>query len=113
MKRTFIAVIAAGVLCAVPAATVAQDAGTRNQEEASRTMGRAIDDANITATVKSKLLADRATQGLRINVTTKNGIVSLTGEVRSATEKALAEQMASGTSGVKGVENRLDVKMDG
>lgn len=113
MKRTLIALFAAGVLCMLPAATVAEEPATGNQEESSRSMGRAIDDANITAAVKSKLLADRATQGLRINVTTKNGVVSLTGQVRSSTEKELAEQMAAGTSGVKAVENHLDVKMDG
>jgi hyperosmotically inducible periplasmic protein len=113
LKRTLIALIAAGVLCVLPAASVAEAPASDGQEESSRSMGRAIDDANITAAVKSKLLADRATQGLRINVTTRNGVVSLTGQVRSTTEKELAEQMATDTSGVKAVENRLEVKMGG
>jgi hyperosmotically inducible periplasmic protein len=113
MKRTLITLIAAGGLCVLPAASVAESNGSDSQEEASRSMGRAVDDANITAAVKSKLLADRATQGLRINVTTRNGVVSLTGQVRSSTEKELAEQMAADTTGVKTVENRLEVKMGG
>ncbi|MBN2850782.1 MAG: BON domain-containing protein, partial [Erysipelotrichaceae bacterium] len=42
---------------------------------------RTVDDANITAKVKSKLLLNPHTRGLKITVTTKNAVVIFDGEV--------------------------------
>lgn len=68
-----------------------------------------VDDANITAKVKSQLLWNSNTQGLRIDVDTDGGVVTLRGEVRSDAESQLAGQIARNTSGVRKVENRLSV----
>ena len=68
-----------------------------------------IDDAAITAAVKSKLLADTTVGGLKIDVDTKDGVVSLTGPVKSQTEKDAAVRIARETSGVKDVQANLSI----
>lgn len=68
---------------------------------------QAVDDATITASVKSKLLADDQVKGTSINVDTSNGTVRLTGSVSSQAEIDRALQIARGVDGVKNVENNL------
>ena len=69
--------------------------------------GQAIDDASITATVKSKYLLDDTLKGLEISVNTDQGVVSLTGTVQNDAAKELATQIAQGTEGVVRVDNQL------
>jgi osmotically-inducible protein OsmY len=73
-------------------------------------IGQALDDATITAAVKSKLIADTAVSGLKIDVDTQSGVVSLTGPVKSQTEKDTALRIARETSGVKDVQDKLVVQ---
>jgi osmotically-inducible protein OsmY len=75
-----------------------------------RSFGTWIDDATTTASVKSKLLANANTEGLQIDVDTRGDQVTLTGEVSSAQEKALAEELALSTGDVKSVHNQLIVR---
>jgi len=70
---------------------------------------RTVEDATITAKVKSKLLWNRNTKGLDISVTTENGVVTLQGIVASDTHRDLAVQLAKNTSGVERVKSRLEV----
>jgi hyperosmotically inducible periplasmic protein len=72
--------------------------------------GPVTNDASITAAVKSKLLADTDTSGLRINVDTKDNMVTLTGTVRTEAEKTQALTVARNTEGVKNVTDRLKVQ---
>jgi hyperosmotically inducible protein len=72
--------------------------------------GGAAYDGTITASVKSKLLADPETSGLRIDVDTKEQIVTLTGKVASEAEKREALTIARGVDGVKSVIDRLTVE---
>jgi len=74
-----------------------------------RNFGEVVDDATITATVKSKLLWSKNTEGLEMNVDTQMGKVTLRGAAQSDASKALAEQMAENTRGVVSVDNRLVV----
>lgn len=74
-----------------------------------RSFGERVDDATITATVKSKLLWNSHTDGLDINVDTMNGKVILTGTANSASEKDLAGRLARRTNGVIGVNNQIAV----
>jgi hyperosmotically inducible protein len=60
--------------------------------------------------VKSKLLADPDTSGLRIDVDTKDSMVTLTGTVRTEAEKTEALAIARNTEGVKNVTDRLNVE---
>lgn len=68
-----------------------------------------FDDATTTAEIKSKLLANRNTQGLKIDVSTQGDVVVLEGAVRSDEELALAERIAANVDGVDRVDNRLTV----
>lgn len=74
------------------------------------TVGSYIDDSTITATIKAKLLEDKTTGGMSINVDSLNGTVALSGFAKSADEKARAEAIARETRGVKEVRNNLIVR---
>ncbi len=78
--------------------------------EAGRSIGEVVDDAAITAAVKTKLMADTVVGALKIDVDTKNGVVSLNGPVRSQAEKDTALRIARETSGVKDVRDNLVVQ---
>jgi hyperosmotically inducible periplasmic protein len=71
---------------------------------AQRSIGDVIDDAVITAKVKSSFAADPQVSALAIDVDTANGVVSLTGVVTGEHERQRAIQLAQGTEGVKRVE---------
>jgi osmotically-inducible protein OsmY len=77
---------------------------------ADRSVGEAVSDAEITAKVKTKLLADKRTDGLKIDVDTQSGVVYLSGQVKSADERKTAETLAKEINGVSSVENNLQVK---
>jgi hyperosmotically inducible protein len=68
---------------------------------------KAMDDAALTARVKSVLLADAQVKGTKIDVDTNNGVVTLQGNVSSPSEKSRAEQLAQQVEGVKEVHNNL------
>lgn len=70
---------------------------------------RVVEDANVTAKIKSQLLWNSNTSGLSINVDTKDGFVTLKGEVSSSAEYELAEQLALNTKDVRGVDNKLKI----
>lgn len=72
--------------------------------------GQAIDDASITAAVKSKYLLDDTLKGLQISVDTKQGVVTLTGTVQNDAAKELATQIAQSSEGVVRVDNQLTLK---
>jgi len=78
--------------------------------EAGRTVGQVVDDASITAAVKTKLMTDSVVGALKINVDTKDGVVSLNGPVKSQTEKDTALRIARETNGVKDVRDNLVVQ---
>jgi hyperosmotically inducible protein len=90
------------------------DVGPRPQAQAPATtstepLGDRLSDASLTATVKSKLMADPDTSGLRIDVDTKDKVVTLTGKVKSQAEKGQAVQIARNTEGVKSVTDKLTI----
>lgn len=72
--------------------------------------GAYIDDKTITAAVKTKLLEDKNTGGLSINVDTLNGTVSLAGFAKSQAEKDAAGAIARNTKGVRELHNNLIVR---
>ena len=69
------------------------------------------DDAAITAKVKAAILAEPGLKTLQINVDTNGATVTLSGSVDNADLRERAKQIASSTSGVKGVVDQLTVKM--
>lgn len=72
-------------------------------------VGDAASDLWITSATKMRLLADSRTPALEINVDTRDGVVTLFGIVSSPEAKAAAEADARKVSGVKRVENELEV----
>jgi hyperosmotically inducible protein len=79
------------------------------QAMTGKTAGRNVDDAAITASVKSTLVADKAANLTRIDVDTNNGVVSLNGVVDSAQQRSRAEDLARRVEGVRGVNNNLQI----
>ena len=75
----------------------------------SRDFSDKVEDATLTAEVKTKLLANSETDGLAIDVDTEARIVTLTGNVKSAEEKALAGEITNNVDGVSKVNNKLIV----
>jgi len=76
----------------------------------TQTTGSKIDDASITGLAKMTLLYHRSTSALNTSVTTKNGVVTLTGKAKNAAEKDLAAKYASDVNGVKSVNNRMTIE---
>lgn len=74
------------------------------------TVGSYVDDKTITAAIKAKLIEDKTTGGLSINVDTLNGAVSLGGFAKSQAEKDQAGAIARSTKGVREVHNNLIVR---
>ena len=84
--------------------------GDAPNPEPDRPVGEVVDDASITVAVKSKLLGDSVVGGLKIDVDTREGVVTLTGDnMKSQAEIDQAVRLARETSGVKSVENKLTV----
>jgi hyperosmotically inducible protein len=75
-----------------------------------KSAGTGVDDATITASVKSRLVADKAANLTRVDVDTNNGTVYLNGTVDSAEQKSRAERLAWQAQGVKSVVNNLQVQ---
>jgi hyperosmotically inducible periplasmic protein len=71
-----------------------------------QSVGEAVDDSAITATVKSRLLADSVVSASAIDVDTTGGAVSLNGIVKSEQERQRAIQLAQSTQGVRVVDAR-------
>ena len=94
-------------LVALTLAALALVSGCRSA--VGRSAGTSVDDASITAAVKTRLVADHATNVTRVDVDTNNGTVYLNGSVDTAEQKARAEQLAWQASGVKSVVNNLQV----
>jgi hyperosmotically inducible protein len=69
-----------------------------------------VDDSRITTAVKTSLAADPTLSALRINVTTKDGVVTLEGPAPDEKGRERAAVLAAAPNGVTRVENRLVVK---
>ena len=74
-----------------------------------RTMGDMWNDPAITAKVKTQLVKDTTIQGRKIDVDTVEGVVTLSGVVRTRAEADYAVKLASMVSGVKRVTDNLQV----
>jgi len=94
------------------AAGTAHESADRMKEsvsETARDAAKAVDDATVTAQVKAALIAEPGLEALKIDVDTRNGVVTLNGAAESSGARARAEAIASGISGVKLVRNELAV----
>lgn len=77
--------------------------------QASTTMGEKIDDAVITTSVNASLAKDPDLSAIKINVDTKDGVVTLNGPAPTAAAKDKATDLAKQVKGVVSVNNQLVV----
>jgi len=82
-------------------------ASPENMEQTAR---EKMDDASITAQVKMALLTHRSTSALKTKVETRDGEVTLTGNAKNATEKALVTKLVTNIKGVVSVNNQMMVE---
>ena len=74
-----------------------------------KSVGETIDDGTVTTRVKTTLLNDPDVGGLRIDVDTFKGVVTLSGAVKTAAEQDKAIALARKISGVKDVKSTLQI----
>jgi osmotically-inducible protein OsmY len=75
------------------------------------TIGDKIDDASITAEVKSSLLSHHSTSALRTTVSTTDGVVTLGGVAKNEAEKSLVTKLATDINGVTSVINNMTIEV--
>jgi len=68
-----------------------------------------VDDAWITTKVKSKLAADPQVNAMNVSVATDEGVVTLTGRVKTDVARREAVKLARDTEGVRRVRDLLEV----
>jgi osmotically-inducible protein OsmY len=76
---------------------------------ASETTGDKIDDASITAQVKSSLLSHRSTSAIHTGISTTDGVVTVTGIAKNQAEKSLVTKLTEDINGVTSVVNNMTV----
>ena len=82
----------------------------QSAERVNDTLARDSDDVAITASVSAGLLKDPDLSALKIDVDTRNGVVSMYGPAPTAAAKDRATTIARAVKGVASVNNELTVK---
>jgi len=77
----------------------------------SSTIGEKIDDASITAEVKSSLLTHRSTSAIRTKIETTDGVVTVSGIAKNSAEKSLVTKLISDIDGVTSVINNMTIEV--
>lgn len=109
LKRMSVVICGLAIIGMTAGYASAQTA-TEKTKAAVKNAGDATADAAITTAVKTKLLADTKVGGLKIDVDTKDNVVTLTGPVHSVAERNEAVRLARTTTGVKRVVSKLVVE---
>lgn len=79
-------------------------------KDAGAVMSAKVNDATITASISAGLARDPDLSAITINVTTRDGAVSLKGPAPSADAKTRAGDIAKSIQGVTSVDNQLQVR---
>jgi osmotically-inducible protein OsmY len=98
LRRAAVAIALAGAL---GACSVARD---------QQSVGGYVDDAKITAEIKSKMASDKDVAATAISVETLNGVTQLSGFAKSQAEKDRAASIAREARGVRAVRNDIIVR---
>lgn len=85
------------------------NSGLAEHPGAPQPIAQRLQDATLTATIKSKLLWNSVTQGMDISVSTAEGVVTLKGRAQTADAKQLAGRLATDTDGVYVVNNLISL----
>ena len=108
MKKT-LKYIVMGLLVTTAAVGTITTTGCKSSPY-KRSSGEYLDDSTLTARVKSALFSDPNVSGFQVNVDAYKGVVSLSGFVDTAAQKARAEDVARQVNGVRQVQNNLSVR---
>jgi osmotically-inducible protein OsmY len=76
-----------------------------------RSAGEKVDDASVTAQVRTVLWTHRSTNALKTKVETRDGEVLLTGIAKNAAEKSLVTKLVTDIQGVTSVRNQMTVEV--
>jgi hyperosmotically inducible periplasmic protein len=83
---------------------------TSGRRDSGTSLADKIEDAWITTKIQSRYWIDERVKGHNIDVTTKNGVVTLAGEVNSQGARQQALDLARDTDGVTRVVDQLKIK---
>jgi len=75
----------------------------------NQTTSEKIDDASITAQVKSSLFSHRSTSSISTKVETTDGVVTVSGIAKNAAEKSLVTKLVNDINGVTSVINNMTI----
>ena len=98
-------------------AGAAMKSATQNAESSGKNIadkaGAKIDDLTITTTVTTGLAKDPELSALKINVDTRDGVVTLNGSAPTEASREKAATLTKAVKGVNSVDNKLVVKASG
>lgn len=106
ISKLLIAITTATMLAGLPSAHAADSDSAANLQKPTTYM----DDAEITAKVKTKFLTDSIVSAIKFKVETKQGVVYLSGQAKANAEKQRATELAMSIEGVKDVKNDIQAK---
>ncbi|PTN36321.1 BON domain-containing protein [Desulfonatronum sp. SC1] len=95
---------------AMTEAKVTDESGERTPGQMMETTLEQGDDAAITGRVKAALLENPLTSGLDTNVETKDGVVTLSGQVKDAAEMEAVANFVKDLPGVNNVVNNMTIE---
>lgn len=107
MKRLWIVVLLTGLYGCASAISSGYGQGGRDTD--GRSYAEARRDNQISAAVTDQLVQDRSISAMDIDVTTTNGVVTLTGVAANSAVASRAAQLAARVDGVAQVVNNLRV----
>ncbi len=90
-----------------------KDRYQREAKEQGRTIGSGLNDGWLWVKTRFDLAATDDLRDSTINVDVENDVVTLSGTVATAEQKAAAEKVAKAVEGVKSVRNQLKVSASG
>ncbi len=83
---------------------------TEPKADSKRTLGEVIDDASVTAQVKTALLVHRSTSMLKTHIETRDSKVTVSGVAKNRAEKALVTKLVTDVHGVTSVTNNMTLR---
>jgi osmotically-inducible protein OsmY len=97
--------------CVVAAVGTAGAVGLTAAQD--KTMGQALDDANVSNQIKAKLLSENSEKFAEVDVEVANGLVLLSGRVNFPEDRVKAEGIAWSAALTKDVANEIKIEPPG
>jgi hyperosmotically inducible protein len=102
--------LVAGLLSLSLAATPLALAGCKSAAPRTARINQTLDDATLQTRVKTAILNDPQIGGDQIDVASVNGVITLSGVIKSPEHEARAADLARKVGGVKDVKTSLKVQ---